>query len=132
AKVTVTEALYQPFAFGCRSGAAVVTGAVASYLSPYEAAPTFPALSKQEPLTLAEALSGPEAPSAAAVAGGRRNAAAEPPLDPAVHVGLAIRRRRRDRRGRVVLQRSGRGARVARLVPTIPTERRRLSVSPGV
>ena len=59
-KATVTAERYHPFAFGCRSGVAVVTGAVASYLSAYEAGPTFPALSRQEPARLAAALSGPE------------------------------------------------------------------------
>ncbi len=60
AKVTVTAALYQPFAFGCRSGVAVVAGAVASYLSVSDARPPFPALSKQVPLTLVVVASGPE------------------------------------------------------------------------
>jgi hypothetical protein len=44
-KVTVTGALYHPFAFGWRSGVAVETGAVASYFSDKEPVPVFPALS---------------------------------------------------------------------------------------
>ena len=60
AKLTVSEALYQPFASGARPGVAVVCGAVASYLSPNDVAPVFPAWSWQLPTTAASALSGPE------------------------------------------------------------------------
>ena len=58
-KPTVSEALYQPFAFGCLPGVADACGAVASYLSGKEAGVPFPALSRQVPLTTAETESGP-------------------------------------------------------------------------
>src|SRR5919109_515885 len=51
AKLTESAALYQPFAFGCRAGAALACGAVASYLSGNDPKPAFPALSRQLPLT---------------------------------------------------------------------------------
>jgi hypothetical protein len=59
-KVTVTGFLYQPFASEAREGVAVACGAVASYLSVYDAGPTLPARSRQEPPTSAPAVSGPE------------------------------------------------------------------------
>ena len=45
ANVTVSAALYHPFAFGWRDGVAVAWGAVASYFSANDAPPLFPALS---------------------------------------------------------------------------------------
>jgi hypothetical protein len=58
--VTVTALLYQPFAFGARSGLGANTGAVESYLSANEAeADWLPALSVQVPLRLTPLLSGP-------------------------------------------------------------------------
>ncbi len=59
AKLTSRGARYQPLAFGWRDAVAVATGAVASYLSVSDAAPLFPALSVQVPLTTAAPLSGP-------------------------------------------------------------------------
>ena len=59
-KVTATAWLYQPFESAARPALDPVTcGAVASYLSPSEAAPTFPALSEQVPPSEAPAVSGP-------------------------------------------------------------------------
>jgi hypothetical protein len=58
--VTVTAELFQPFAFGWGLAAAVVSGAVASYLSARESGSEFPALSLHAPDTDAVALSGPE------------------------------------------------------------------------
>ena len=60
AKLTESEALYQPAAFGWRAGVALACGAVASYFSGNEPDPEFPALSLHVPLTAAAALSGPE------------------------------------------------------------------------
>ena len=60
AKLTVRGALNHPFAFGWREGAAVVRGAVASYLSANDVLPAFPAWSRHVPATAAVALSGPE------------------------------------------------------------------------
>jgi hypothetical protein len=57
---TVSGWLYQPFASGPRDGLGVVEGAVASYLTAADAGSTLPALSRQEPLTEALLLSGPE------------------------------------------------------------------------
>src|SRR5918999_1411190 len=59
-KPTATGATYQPLGRGARAGAAVTVGAVASYLSVSAPAAEFPARSRQAPLTLAEAASGPE------------------------------------------------------------------------
>src|SRR5205823_1726506 len=59
-KLTATAWLYQPFESAARPAFDPVTcGAVASYLSPSEAAPTFPALSEQVPPSEAPAVSGP-------------------------------------------------------------------------
>ena len=58
-KSTERAALYQPFPFGALLGVAVACGAVASYLSGYEASVPFPALSRHVPLTTAETASGP-------------------------------------------------------------------------
>lgn len=60
AKPTLSDALNQPSAFGWRDGVGLAWGAVASYLSAYDAEPAFPALSRHVPLTEAVALSGPE------------------------------------------------------------------------
>src|SRR5262245_3745155 len=60
ANVTPTGALYQPFALAARPGVAVSCGPVASYFRANERGETFPARSRQEPLTDAPALSGPE------------------------------------------------------------------------
>jgi hypothetical protein len=57
---TVSAWLYQPFASAARLAAAAVAGGVASYFSGRLDAPTLPALSVHEPLTVALALSGPE------------------------------------------------------------------------
>ncbi len=60
-KVTVTAWLYQPFLSTARDALPpLFCGAVASYLSENGAWPVFPAMSVQEPVTLAPALSGPE------------------------------------------------------------------------
>src|SRR6478736_4149499 len=60
-KETPSGWLYQPFESGTRAGTAVTpVGAVASYSSPNEAAPTLPALSIQLPVTDAVAESGLE------------------------------------------------------------------------
>ena len=59
--VTVTAWLYQPLAsMGRDALPPLFCGAVASYLSENGAWPVLPALSVQEPVTLAVALSGPE------------------------------------------------------------------------
>ena len=58
AKLTVSGWLYQPFVSAARLAAAVAVGAVASYLSGRLAVATLPALSVQEPLTVALGLSG--------------------------------------------------------------------------
>src|SRR5258708_35576251 len=65
-KETPNVWLYQPFESGARAGTAVTpAGAVASYLSPNEAAPpTLPALSVQLPVTDAPAVPGLEYVSA--------------------------------------------------------------------
>ena len=60
AKLTVSGALYQPAAFGCRDGVADATGAVASYLRAKPAEAELPALSRQVPVTVVEPMSGPE------------------------------------------------------------------------
>ena len=61
AKATPTGWLNQPLASVGRAGLAPVTwGAVASYPSTKERAALLPARSRQEPLTEAPALSGPE------------------------------------------------------------------------
>jgi hypothetical protein len=60
AKATVRGALNQPLAFGCRSGAAVAAGAVASYLSVRDAELELPALSRQAPVSVVDCVSGPE------------------------------------------------------------------------
>ena len=60
AKLTVSGALYQPAAFGCREGVADAAGAVASYLSAKLAAFELPALSRHVPATVVETMSGPE------------------------------------------------------------------------
>ena len=60
AKLTVSGALYQPAAFGCREGVADATGAVASYLSAKPSAFELPALSRQVPVTVVEPMSGPD------------------------------------------------------------------------
>ena len=60
AKLTVSGAVYQPDAFGWRDGAAVVCGAVASYLIAYDAELELPALSLQMPASAVVAMSGPE------------------------------------------------------------------------
>ena len=111
AKLTVSEALYQPFESGARPGVAVVCGAVASYLSPNDVAPVFPARSWQLPTTAASALSGPEyvfcasheaTPAVASVP-------AKPTETDALYqpfaLGPARRSRRRLRRRGVVLER---------------------------
>jgi hypothetical protein len=60
-KETPSAWLYQPLESGARAGTAVTpVGAVASYWSPNEAVPTFPALSVQVPPTDALAESGLE------------------------------------------------------------------------
>ena len=59
-KLTVRGRSYQPFASGPRAGVTVVAGPVESYLSGSEAVAALPALSRQEPLTEAPPLSGPE------------------------------------------------------------------------
>ena len=56
----MSGALNQPCAFAARDGVADACGAVASYFSTTERGATFPARSRQEPLTAAVALSGPE------------------------------------------------------------------------
>ena len=60
AKVTITGALNQLFAFGCRSGVAVTTGAVASYLSVLEEELSLPALSGMRHSAIVDCVSGPE------------------------------------------------------------------------
>jgi hypothetical protein len=61
ANATATAWLYQPFRSGTRAGLAPVTaGGVASYRRPNDALAVLPALSVQEPVTVADALSGPE------------------------------------------------------------------------
>jgi hypothetical protein len=50
--VTVTGARYHPVALGARSGVAVTTGAVASYLKDAVAPAWLPAASAQLPVTL--------------------------------------------------------------------------------
>ena len=57
-KPTVSEALYQPFAFGCLRGSRTPVGAVASYLRGRMPALPFPALSRHVPLTTAETAVG--------------------------------------------------------------------------
>jgi hypothetical protein len=58
--------LYQPARSGSRLGTAFVTfGGVASYLNGKDLALEFPARSVQEPLRLAESVSGPEYPCGA-------------------------------------------------------------------
>src|SRR6478609_685380 len=60
-KVTSTGFEYHPFESGGRAGLAVTAGGVVSYRRPNEAvALTFPALSRQLPVTVAEEESGPE------------------------------------------------------------------------
>ncbi len=59
-KPTVSGAVYQPAPFGWRDGAAVVCGAVASYLTGYDAELELPALSRQIPAIVVAAMSGPE------------------------------------------------------------------------
>jgi hypothetical protein len=59
-KFTPTEALYQPFPLAWRAAAAVTEGLVASYLSVKAPGPLFLALSRHEPLTAVERVSGPE------------------------------------------------------------------------
>ncbi len=59
-KLTDRPWLCQPLASGARDGDALACGSVASYLSPNEREPVFPALSVHDPLTDAFALSGPE------------------------------------------------------------------------
>ena len=54
-KATLSGALYQPLAFGCRDAVAVAAGAVASYLTPYEAELALPALSRQVPASVVAA-----------------------------------------------------------------------------
>ncbi len=56
--MTVTEWLCQPFASGARA-VALAAGAVSSYLRGSEAGAVLPATSRQVPLTVAAALSGP-------------------------------------------------------------------------
>ena len=58
-KLIVSGWLYQPLLSAARLAAAVAVGAVESYLSGRFAVPTLPALSVQEPLTVALSLSGP-------------------------------------------------------------------------
>jgi hypothetical protein len=58
-KETKTARLYQPAAFGARSGLAPTTGAVASYLREWDLVAMFPAQSRQVPVTEAVSLSGP-------------------------------------------------------------------------
>ena len=60
AKVTVSAWLYQPFESGLRAGVAVTCGPVASYMSAKARTVVLPATSRQEPLTEASDLSGPE------------------------------------------------------------------------
>ena len=57
--VTVTGLLYQPLAFGSRSGLGAKTGGVESYLSGNEVEAELPARSVQVALGAAPALSGP-------------------------------------------------------------------------
>jgi hypothetical protein len=57
--VTDSELRYQPFAFGAREGVAEACGGVASYLRGNDTLPAFPALSRQDPATEVDALSGP-------------------------------------------------------------------------
>ena len=58
-QVTVTALLYQPFAFGARSGLGAKTGGIESYLSETERVAGLPAWSVQVALAAALALSGP-------------------------------------------------------------------------
>jgi len=58
-QLTLTGLLYQPFAFGARSGLGANTGEVESYLSGKVFEPTLPALSVHVPLGAALPLSGP-------------------------------------------------------------------------
>jgi hypothetical protein len=58
-QLIVTGFLYQPFAFGARSGLGANTGDVESYLSGKVFEPTFPALSVHVPVGAALPLSGP-------------------------------------------------------------------------
>ena len=59
--VIETGWLYQPVFVGCRFGAAVTAGGVASYLTANDAEPlTLPALSRQVPVAAPAAESGPE------------------------------------------------------------------------
>lgn len=58
-QVTVTGLLYQPLAFGLRSGVGLSAGAVESYLSGKVFEPTLPALSVHVPAGAALPLSGP-------------------------------------------------------------------------
>jgi hypothetical protein len=55
----VSGALYQPFTFGCRDGVALAWGAVASYLSVNVSGSELPALSRQLPVIVVDATSGP-------------------------------------------------------------------------
>ena len=57
-QLTVTGLLYQPFAFGARSGPGAKTGGLASYLSGNETEAELPAWSVQVALSAALALSG--------------------------------------------------------------------------
>ena len=59
AKLTVSGLRYQPRESGCRSGAGVTAGAVASYLIATLAAVVLPATSVHEPERAADALSTP-------------------------------------------------------------------------
>ena len=58
-KLTESGARYQPAALGARAGVAVTCGAVASYLTTTERGATLPARSRQAPLMVAVAESGP-------------------------------------------------------------------------
>ena len=59
AKLTVNGWLYQPLASAARLEVAVAAGGVESNFSWTPATPTLPALSVQEPATVAPELSGP-------------------------------------------------------------------------
>ncbi len=59
AKLTESGALYQPAALAARPGVIVTCGAVASYLTTTERGASLPARSRQAPLIVAVAESGP-------------------------------------------------------------------------
>ncbi|MGZ4332861.1 MAG: hypothetical protein ACXVRJ_01120 [Gaiellaceae bacterium] len=60
AKLTFNGRLYQPFESGARAGVTLTEGGVESYSSPNVRDVVFPAASVHEPVTEADASSGPE------------------------------------------------------------------------